>query len=454
MLNVTKHDINPIIQISKRLDPSADLAQMSGWGILFLVCGALAGQSEKRILKNEARVIKPETIDEANTIKFSKYIKTWSQNTAAQMLAKKRINDFGVKIANRQIRDNLISYFSMAIMLDSLGSSSMEEFVELRNWVEDNDLGWAGMFFGAGLLLSEDSEVRWDDWSSSIISISNSTKSQVKELFDSYSSLQNLQNAIRILHKSQKAFRFSANTLLADIALFGLAFDVLDSAYAVEILSETRLPHRGYPIARTAFEAAQQAMVLATQENYALAGARAWIYFCKKDSEWLAQSCPEGSGINNREDAEIWFKEKLAEMLVTWGEFSPGKQILISNAVDLLNKQSRRPDNWLGQSMGSLQDEAYKKIAKFFGNDIVEGSVEMNRSIYSRLSKETHARARLEPVSFGLGADGFINVEFATRDTEVNSKSVSLSTALSVQEAAMSLVYRMNSKTDNHDEID
>lgn len=95
--------------------------------------------------------------------------------------------------------------------------------------------------------------------------------------------------------------------------------------------------------------------------------------------------------------------------------------------------------------MAHLQHSAYKKIANYLGGDVMDDSIEMNRAIYSSLSKETHARARLDPISFGLATNGSLNVEFAIRNVNINSQSVSLSAVLSAQEAAMSLAYRMKS---------
>jgi hypothetical protein len=125
-----------------------------------------------------------------------------------------------------------------------------------------------------------------------------------------------------------------------------------------------------------------------------------------------------------------------------WEEISPGKREIIGEAKRLIEKD-RNAKNWLNQKMEEAQHPAYIKIGESLGQVVKGDSIKMNNSIYSRLSEETHARARLKPVSFRLGTDGLVDVKFASRDVETNSQSASLVTAISALEAATSLAYRM-----------
>jgi hypothetical protein len=61
--------------------------------------------------------------------------------------------------------------------------------------------------------------------------------------------------------------------------------------------SKSGLPHKGFANARLAFEGAQQALVLATHEDYVTAGARAWVFRgegCRLASNDGAQSSRVG----------------------------------------------------------------------------------------------------------------------------------------------------------------
>lgn len=74
MFNIAKRDIDPITQLLQQLDPDADHGQMKDWGILFLCCGGLAGQSEKNLLPTNLPILTPQNIDEKYAAKFANYI--------------------------------------------------------------------------------------------------------------------------------------------------------------------------------------------------------------------------------------------------------------------------------------------------------------------------------------------------------------------------------------------
>lgn len=252
-----------------------------------------------------------------------------------------------------------------------------------------------------------------------------------------------LTKAIEELNKAQSDFKYRPETMVADIVLMGLTMEVYESAKVVEILANSDFPHRAFANARNAFEAAQQAMVLAAQEDYALAGARAWVYFYKKDSEWLANARPEGSGVTNKEDAQKWYERHISQMAKTWDSLSPNKGQLLYRADELLRSQKKGADNWLGQSMGVMQDHAYRVVFARFGGNATEDSISMNKAIYGSLSRETHARMRYENIAFRQHQDGFLEVDFGSRDNQLNAKSARRVTLQAVQEAMLALTYRI-----------
>ena len=254
-----------------------------------------------------------------------------------------------------------------------------------------------------------------------------------------------LEKAIKELQIAQANLKYLPDTLVADIVLMGLTSEVIENALVVDLLAQTPIPHRAFSNARTAFEAAQQATVLATNEDYSLAGARAWIYFRRKDRDWLKLAKPDDSGITTPDDAEKWFQKQITKMADIWNSIAPGNGQTLFKAKEILDSQPRRPDNWLGKNMAHLQVDAYAKFADMLGGTMgndSNDSVEINRSIYSMLSREAHAGIRFDPVHIMKNKDNSLDVYYEPRDKELNSRSVSVSAAISAHEAMMALVYR------------
>ena len=88
-----------------------------------------------------------------------------------------------------------------------------------------------------------------------------------------------LRGRIEELASALSAFVCRPSSLIADLVLVALTTDLVETGLAVHETSGSALPHKGYSNARLAFETAQNLLVLATHENYELAGAIAWVYF-------------------------------------------------------------------------------------------------------------------------------------------------------------------------------
>jgi hypothetical protein len=72
-------------------------------------------------------------------------------------------------------------------------------------------------------------------------------------------------------------------------------------------------------------------------------------------------------------------------------------------------QKSRAPDNFMGRDLAVLVGERYPKL---FGHPIEPSNInELNRGIYAGLSRDSHARLRLEPKAFHVLADGTVEVE-------------------------------------------
>jgi hypothetical protein len=372
MFSVTKYDIDQVSRVYEEVYGEIDFEHLGVWGILFFCCGSLSVEHAKKYYPGHTPDYRPITCGEKYANQFSDFIKSWTQENIGKALASQKLSSFEDIEIGTKARNKLCSFFAISIMINSYKDSQDETLVEIKQWVESSELGWGGMFFAAGILLSQDPEVDWKDWKDSLIILSKEKRGKIEHLFHAYHSPLALNHLIHLLSEARSSLRYQPETLYADIALSGLTFDVIESISAVRVLANTQFPHKAYPTARTAFEAAQQAMVLVTHENYALAGARALIYFYKKDSRWLASSKPDGSGVKSKEDAEQWFRNKIGQMAATWEDISPGKGQIIFEADKLLTQEEgkKKADNWLYRKMAHYQDQAYRKVAKFLGNKI------------------------------------------------------------------------------------
>jgi len=243
-----------------------------------------------------------------------------------------------------------------------------------------------------------------------------------------------IDDALTALQQVIDDFRFAASSLVADIALIGLGIDVLEAGQAVRTLAGSQLPHRAYPCGRQAFEAAQQAIVLATHEHYVEPGARAWVYFERKDSKWRASMA--------KITPHQWLERRVEEMAAIWDSISPGCGTTLRHALQT-RKQTVRPDNWLGEVMTARQHAGLAKIATALGNTLTGDSAATNAQLYAALCRETHARPRLEVAAVHHSADGSLRIDSVPRDLAKASACVLLSASLSAQEAMLALAWRV-----------
>ena len=193
LFSITQDQLTPIVNFTRQNDQAVDFSKMGDWGILFVCCGALLGQTssgKENLLKHLNAPLTPEAIldrgdDEHYALVFAGLIEDWAQDTSGISIAKQRL-----KASGRFNNENfgvMLPYFSIAIMLNSLANLETEEFRELKARVSKSDLGWPGFFFAAGLLLSSKPQVKCDQWASALIGISGLLKPEIEELFDNYS---------------------------------------------------------------------------------------------------------------------------------------------------------------------------------------------------------------------------------------------------------------------------
>jgi hypothetical protein len=238
-----------------------------------------------------------------------------------------------------------------------------------------------------------------------------------------------------------EVFTFRPKTLVPDLVLHALANDVFESGKAVKHTAESALPHKAYANVRLAFEGAQQVLVLATHEDYEVAGARAWVYFESKDAGWRAILERKRNAASIGIAADGWLDERVAQMSRAWDSIAEGQGTLLINALAQVRQDvKKRPDNWLHETLTRRQHRAYIVFAAKNSRSIPAETMEINQSMYMALCRETHARPRLD--SFGILHDrarGTIRVQLQTRNLEQARHAVRAGTELSVSETVAAL---------------
>jgi hypothetical protein len=230
-------------------------------------------------------------------------------------------------------------------------------------------------------------------------------------------------------------------TLVLDLVLMALAIDVLESADAAYYTTQSKLPHKAYSNARLAFEGSQQALVLATHENYPGAGARASVYFESKDAFWRA-ALERKKGLrapNFTEDQ--WLEESVDRMSRIWDSMAEGQGTLLNDALSMLRKEAKkRPDNWLHENMAVRQHAAYALFAAAGGRSSPPETAQMNQVIYQTLCRETHARPRLDSIRISHNrGSGSVQVQLEPRSPGSARMAVLAGTDLSVRETVAAL---------------
>lgn len=195
-----------------------------------------------------------------------------------------------------------------------------------------------------------------------------------------------------------------ADHLPADLALLGLLEDLRGAASAVLALSEGVHSLATDPLTRIAFEATQRIIVLATDDDYLRTGTRAWLYYHRKDMRILRMD--EGA-----ETAEAWFASAVRRMLDVWRAYRPDAEVILGQEKERLhaNEVKHGPDNFMGQDLARLVQERYPRALPAAGISLAELE-RMNRSIYAYLSRESHARLRVDPVGYRILPDGSLTI--------------------------------------------
>jgi len=237
------------------------------------------------------------------------------------------------------------------------------------------------------------------------------------------------RSRVEKLKRLRAQFPIRADLLLADLALAGLLDDLLDASTAALDLAD-RSTRVMYPLVRTAFEAAQRVVALATDDCYLQLGTRAWLYYQRKDATVIRMTEPE--------EASRWLEGAVRRMREIWTPHNDHAEALLNDAARQLDEHERkRPDNFVGRDLAQVVQERYPLLFGTLSDDVKQ----INRGIYAGLSRDSHARLRIEPAGFTIRADGTVNV-IPRRPEEEAQRSILLHClGASVDEAVGALSY-------------
>lgn len=232
--------------------------------------------------------------------------------------------------------------------------------------------------------------------------------------------------------RSRLAIR--ADTLPADLALAGLLDDLLGAATAAMAMVADQSTAVAYPLTRIAFEAAQRAIVLATDEHYLSVGTRAWLYYHRKDAGIMRRTDPEA--------AARWYDQAVTQLRDMWTPYNGAadETLRAENALLEEHERKRRTDNFMGQDLAEVIDGRYPLFLGQTDVPLAEMK-KLNRGIYAGLSRESHARMRVEAAAFVVSGDGTVQVVPRSIDETGRRQTLLGCLEASLNEAAGALSY-------------
>jgi hypothetical protein len=251
---------------------------------------------------------------------------------------------------------------------------------------------------------------------------------------------------LRRLDALRKQFVIRAASLPADFALVGLYNDVYDSASLAADLCEPDIHAAAFPLARTVFEAAQRLIALATDEDYLRTGVRAWLYYLRKDARVAHYA-------HGAEAARRWAEQAIGTLRDIWARYNQKAQAIIQDEnarLDSFQKQ-RKPDNFMGDDLAAVVERRYSRLSIAAGKSVSD-LTDLNRGIYTALSRESHARVRLDPAALKIAPDGSVSVIPQLVDPIAKTTLVLGCLASSLAETGAALAYLVEHRRSENDE--
>jgi hypothetical protein len=236
-------------------------------------------------------------------------------------------------------------------------------------------------------------------------------------------------------------FQVTRAHAIPDLVLLGFLNEVEENARATSIVGTSDLPHRGFPNARAAFEAAQLALLLVTDPEYDRAGARAWVYYLRKDRRFREMHPEEFRGLDRLTPAE-WFRSAVHEMAEVWNDLDSGKGQLILDAESLVESQPRRPDNWAALPIAPTLRDRLADYSRRHNAPVRSDAAEVYNRAYAALSRESHPRTRLRPIQVRGHPNGHAEFDFEERDLARDAETAVVLATASLSQGCLALAIR------------
>lgn len=239
------------------------------------------------------------------------------------------------------------------------------------------------------------------------------------------------------LKARKERFVVRAELLPADLALIGLLQDLLDAASGAFQLCQPGTPAAAaaFPLTRTVFEAAQRLIALATSDDYVRVGTRAWLYYQRKDMRFAKLA-------RDPDAAREWFDAATRQFVRVFKAHNPDAEMLMREENERLDtyERNRRADNFMNEDLGALVEARYPKLAAAFHGSVPQLQ-RTNQAIYAGLSRESHARMRVDPAGLTVTTDGAVRVIPRRVDEHARRKTVLGVLDSSIAEADAALGY-------------
>ena len=244
------------------------------------------------------------------------------------------------------------------------------------------------------------------------------------------------------LGEYRERFVIRIASLPADLAFLGLLDELREAAFSAIQLCHLHEQQAAFPLVRLAFEAAQRVIVLATDDDYARVGVDAWLYYLRKDTKIVQFA-------RDAQESHEWYSRRIGEMVNIWSRYNPAAGSLFHEASERLDAfRKGKADNFVGGDMGAIVAERYQKLAIGLGKSPSELK-ELNRAIYGALSRESHARIRLEPEKLQVLEDGSVKIVPRSIDQADRRKLVLGCLETSLAEALAATAY-LSQNRDKH----
>lgn len=218
-----------------------------------------------------------------------------------------------------------------------------------------------------------------------------------------------LRPALAALELRLRHFRLRQLHFTGDLTLRGFLLGAWSGARAaLHLVSASEFGFAAFPNVRSAFEAAQDAMLLVTESDYNKAGARARV-FERLEYADLKVEMHDAFGTANAPEPSRDYAEAVRDIkayAAKWDADCPGRGSLLLEALNDLQAQfegaktgKRHPGHWAGLSRRRIAIEISKRVDD---PAFAKGMI----AAYAHLSRNSHPRVRLDTWERYVGSDG------------------------------------------------